>query len=694
MMRHRALDDLVRVIDLDGASADPDKALTHEWLVTNGIGGYASGTVAGANTRRFHGLLVAALPNPLGRIMMLNRLHETVQRHGADPRPLAGFELETGQLEHDIRDADSKVAFRLEGGLPVWEYETDGLVVEKRVVMPHGQNTSVIRYRLLDGADEALLTLAPAVHFRPHEARLDAPEDERYVLSEHEGHFALELEGELPPLRMWIDSGQSILDRRGARSSRFRYRVEARRGYDHFGTLWVPCTFQVPLQRHEPAYFTASVEDPEVARALMPGDVLPAEHTRRRRLLQLAGPASREPLGAELVLAADQFLVRPVGRTVDVMRAAAFGDQVRTVIAGYHWFTDWGRDTMISLEGLTLATGRYEEAGYILRTFARYERDGLIPNMFPEGERDGLYHTADASLWYFHAVNRYLRATKDRWTLRVLLPTLERIVRHHVEGTRFGIAVDPGDGLLTQGEQGYQLTWMDAKVGDWVVTPRRGKAVELNALWYNALCLLEGWLRTERGDSRAEPIAEMAARARESFNRRFWYSAGSYCYDVIDGEQGDDSALRPNQLLAISLDNPILSEDRWHHVISIVHQQLVTPVGLRSLAPGQEGYRERYDGDLRARDAAYHQGTVWAWLIGPWVDAWLRVRPDDLSGARSFLDGFDAHLSDFGAGSIAEIFDAEEPYTPRGCIAQAWSVAEVLRCLVKTGPAAMEAGRP
>jgi predicted glycogen debranching enzyme len=338
---------------------------------------------------------------------------------------------------------------------------------------------------------------------------------------------------------------------------------------------------------------------------------------------------------------------------------------------------------MISLEGLTLSTGRQREAGYILRTFGHYVRDGLIPNMFPEGTKDGLYHTADASLWFFHAVHRYLGVTGDRSTLRGLLPTLVSIVEHHLRGTRFGIGVDPADGLLRQGADGYQLTWMDAKVDDWVVTPRRGKPVEINALWFNALMLLAGWLRDD-GDPAALEMDGHAERARQSFNRRFWYGDGGYLYDVIDGEAGDDHACRPNQIFAISLDHPVLDQARWRPVFDVVRDRLLTPVGLRSLAPGHRDYKPQYYGDLRARDAAYHQGTVWGWLVGPFIDAWLKVYPDDHAGARACLAGFTAHLNDAGVGTISEIFDAEPPFTPRGCIAQAWSVAEVLRAWVKT----------
>jgi predicted glycogen debranching enzyme len=418
--------------------------------------------------------------------------------------------------------------------------------------------------------------------------------------------------------------------------------------------------------------------------ALTPEETLDSECERRRRLLLAAHPAARQGLGAELVLAADQFLIKPAGRVEDAARARAAGDEARTVIAGYHWFTDWGRDTMISLPGLTLATGRHAEAASILRTFAHHLRDGLLPNLFPEGEKAGLYHTADATLWFFQAIARYVATTDDRETLRLLLPSLIEVVDHHVRGTRFGIGVDPGDGLLRQGAEGYQLTWMDAKVGDWVVTPRRGKAVEINALWYNALRLLEAWVREEKGDGLAQPLADRAEQTRASFNRRFWYADRGYLYDVVDGENGDDAACRPNQLFAISLPHPVLDERRWEPVLEVVRKRLLTPLGLRSLAPGHPDYKSRYDGDLRSRDAAYHQGTVWAWLIGPYVDAWLKVHPRDYLGARSLLDGFQNHLDEACLGSISEIFDAEAPFTPRGCIAQAWSVAEVLRCWVET----------
>jgi predicted glycogen debranching enzyme len=334
---------------------------------------------------------------------------------------------------------------------------------------------------------------------------------------------------------------------------------------------------------------------------------------------------------------------------------------------------------MISLEGLTLCTGRTSEARGILLTFARHLRDGLLPNLFPEGNQEGLYNTADATLWFFHAIDRYVTVTNDGDTLRDLLPALNDVVQRHLAGTRFGIRVDH-DGLLTQGADRLALTWMDAKVGDWVVTPRRGKTVEINALWYNAVRLLSNWNRAfERVSSHLDAVAE---RTRESFNQRFWYAEGRYLYDLVDGEAGDDASLRPNQIFALALRHPVLDERRWQRVIDVVAEHLLTPYGLRTLDPGHKDFKAQYFGDLRARDAAYHQGTVWAWLIGPFIDAWLRAYPERREEARSFLAAFNDHLSDACIGTISEVFDASEPFAARGCIAQAWSVAEVLRSFV------------
>jgi predicted glycogen debranching enzyme len=566
----------------------------------------------------------------------------------------------------------------------VWTYEIDGLTIEKRVLMPHGQNTTHLTYQLRRGDGPLRLTLRPSIHFRGYEAPVNAGPALSYVVTGVKNRYEVSAGAELPPLRLRLHGRGAALTLDESGSAHVPYSMEKLRGYASVGALYSPGYFRADLQRGESVTLIASTESWDAIDALLPGQAEQAEHSRRRRLLEIAGTTDR--LTSELVLGADQFIVTPAGRVEEAARAKAAGEEVRTVIAGYHWFTDWGRDTMISLEGLTLSTHRYREAAYILRTFGHYVRDGLIPNMFPDGAREGLYHTADATLWFFHAVDRYVRVTGDAETLRVLLPTFVDIVRHHLHGTRFGIGVDERDGLLRQGQQGYQLTWMDAKVDDWVVTPRRGKAVEINALWYNALCLLQDWFRDLGRPEGVEHIdpGTQADRVRRSFNDRFWFADGGHLYDIVDGEHGNDSACRPNQVFAISLDHPVLDQARWVAVMQVVRDRLLTPVGLRSLAPGHPDYKPKYFGDLRARDAAYHQGTVWAWLIGPFVDAWLKVYPDDRQGARKLLEGFDIHLSDACIGSISEIFDAEAPYVPRGCVAQAWSVAEVLRGLLKT----------
>jgi predicted glycogen debranching enzyme len=659
---------------------DLQALVEHEWLVTNGIGGYSSSTVAGIVSRRYHGLLVAALPNPFGRTVMLNALLERVEEAGGKGRRVL-LSLEPGE------QASAPVAelteFRLDGGIPVWRYALANTTIEKRVFMPHRQNTVIVLYQA-SGAEPVTLYLTPAVHFRRYEAQVSEPLHAHYAFTPDGDHMRLSTAG-LPPVRLAVQGQfQFIEDVR--RFEQVGYAVEEARGYEFRGSLWSPGTFAVPVEPGKMVALIASAEDPTVMSVMSATEALAAEIERKRRLVASAPPEAQSGPAAQLAIAADEFLIRPVGRVRDTVRATAVGDEIRTVIAGYHWFTDWGRDTMISLEGLTLATGRVREAGFILRTFSHYVRDGLIPNLFPDGSDEGLYHTADATLWFLHALDRYAEVTGSWSLVEEVLPVTRGILEAHLAGTRFGIGVDPADGLLRQGAEGYQLTWMDAKVDGWVVTPRRGKAVEINALWYNALRLLARW-ECDLGDQQlSQKYTEAAARARESFNRRFWYDAGAYLYDVIDGPDGkDDSACRPNQLLSISLPNPVLDQARWSSVLNIVGDRLLTPVGLRSLAPGHPDYKPRYFGDLRTRDAAYHQGTVWAWLIGPWIDAWLKVHPDDRAGARRFLDGLIAHLPEFGVGSIAEIFDAEPPYTPRGCIAQAWSVAEVLRCLLKTG---------
>jgi len=657
--------------------ADPAQQLQREWLVTNGIGGYASGTVSGLVTRRYHGWLVAGLPNPLGRTVMLTHLSEQLRLPGGRRVELRAEETEARRLE--LHGDPYLTDFVLVDGLPRWRYDINGTVLEKRVVLAHRHNLLHVTYRLDTdaGGGEVLLQLRPSMHFRHYEAAVNA-ELARYSLLAVDDRYEIVGDPAFPPLRLRLHARHSTFTHRPRTISLVVHRAEQSRGYDACGDLWSPGYFQLRLRPGEEATLAASTEPWATINGHSPDQVETDERARRSRLLRNA-PASLRDEMPELVFAADQFVVEPAGRE------AAAGDEVRSIIAGYHWFTDWGRDTMISLEGLCLLTGRQREAGSILRMFAHHVRDGLIPNLFPDGDSEGLYHTADATLWFFHAIARYEHHTGDRETLRLLLPVLAEIVQRHVAGTRFGIGADPADGLLRAGAPGLQLTWMDAKVDDWVVTPRRGKPVEINALWYQALCLLDEWAAKEGYDVGVD-IASLGETVRESFNRRFWYEAGSYLFDVVDGEDGgDDATLRPNQVLAVSLPRAVLRPDRWRPVVETVGRHLLTPVGLRTLDPAHADYKATYDGDLRARDGAYHQGTVWPWLLGPFVDAWLKTFPDRREEARAMVRGLHDHLGQAGIGSVSEIFDAAEPFAPRGCIAQAWSVAELIRATASVG---------
>ncbi|MGB9446408.1 MAG: amylo-alpha-1,6-glucosidase [Candidatus Acidiferrum sp.] len=663
------------------SGADSQQTLVdQEWLVTNGLGGYASGSLAGVITRGFHGYLVAALPTPLGRIMMLNDLIERVEIPNGISVQLSGEERVNAPLK--THGAEYLEEFRLDDGIPVWVFRFGDFLMEKRVIMVHRQNTVHVNYRLVQG-EGMNLTLRPSMNFRPHEAPVNTPLAGNYAFTVIEDTFEIASETKIPPLRLMLHGQSKSLTMDRTRFHEVIYRIEESRGYAARGDLWSPGYFSVRLTPEYPVTLVASAESWEAIRAVTPEYAMGAETLRRKRLLARATGVPTESTAEELVLAADQFIIVPEGRGNDSLRARAAGDDVRSIIAGYPWFTDWGRDTMIALEGLTLATGRRTEAGYILRTFSHYVRRGLIPNMFPEGHDEGLYHTADATLWFFHAIARYLAATDDQLFLSQVLPQLQEIIHFHLKGTDFGISVDPEDGLLRQGAPGYQLTWMDAKVDGWVVTPRRGKAVEINALWYNALRYMTQWLGQTEQPDKAKEMEQHAQRCHDSFQKRFWYEEGGYLYDVVDGEDGDDPALRPNQLFAISPDFPVLAKDKWRPVMECVERDLLTPYGLRSLSPRDKSYKAKYFGNLRDRDAAYHQGTVWPWLIGPYIDAWIKLHPDELDQAHDLLNAFDERLMRNAIGSIGEIFDAEPPYTHRGCVAQAWSVAEVLRCLVK-----------
>ena len=659
---------------IDTMTHDPSALLSKEWLVTNGIGGYASSSLLGVATRRYHGLFVPDLPGR-GRILLIPRLDETVETESRTVL-LSGAEYVSGRLELDgfgyLKD------IRREWQTLVWTFDVAGAVFEKRIVAPHGQNSVYIQYACLNGAMR--LQLRPYVTYRMHDARLGDGRADAFPLIINHDRYEIPLVQGAPTLKLCVRPQKGAFVADDVTSEGVSYRVDRDRGSEYVQDLSSPGYFLIDLSAGERVALVASVEPWEMLE-FDADAILDAERRRLEKLTSLAPMLQEDDFSKQLQLAADQFIVEPGARPEEQALAHAAGDEARTIIAGYHWFGDWGRDTMISLDGLTLCTGRPQEARAILRTFARYIQDGLLPNLFPEGSREGLYHTADATLWYFHALDRYLTASHDRDTLMQLYPTLKEVVRRHRQGTRFNIGVDEKDGLLHAGAPGYQLTWMDAKVDDWVVTPRRGKPVEIQALWYNALRLMAEWAG-QLGESPAT-WRTMADHVEAAFHRRYWFAQGGYLYDVVDGEEGDDSSLRPNQILSLSLRFPVLHPERWRPVVDIVTAKLLTPYGLRTLARDHRDYKPTYAGDLRARDAAYHQGTVWPWLIGHYIDARLRVY-DDKAEARRLLGAFAVHLRDAGIGTVSEIFDAEPPFKPRGCIAQAWSVAEVLRAYVQT----------
>jgi len=662
-------------------AGDDNAGLTREWMLTNGLGGYASGTLIGLPSRRSHGLLVAALPAPLGRTLMLNHLVEELRLDDGSTRALA-----TVALIDEMR---------LVNGRPQWRYLHGPVTLEKSILMPHRQNTVHVTYRLAPRSPPVSLVLEPAFDIRPHQGSVSGG-NRHTAVERRPGLEVTSRDDHFPPVRLALRGGKPAALTRGERKIDLTYAVERARGYDWQGQVQSLGSFELRLAPGDELTFIASTESWDQIDALPPEQARGMDDQRRAQLVADAHPTLRHGIGRELVLAADQFDITPRMRPRDEARRGAEGDGARTIIAGYPWFTDWGRDTMISLEGLTLLTGRHHAARDILRKFADYVCDGLIPNLFPEGENQGLYHTADATLWFFHALDRYEQYSGDSETRRLLLPQLVDIIGKHIAGTRFGIGVDPADGLLREGAPGLQLTWMDAKVGDWVVTPRRGKPVEINALYYNALRLLERWLREAESNGaeaqalalRADALGARADALYATFNARFWFADGGYLYDVVDAESGgNDASFRPNQVLAISLPHAVLDPAHWQPLLRQVLERLATPFGLRSLAPGHPDYKPRYDGDLMARDAAYHQGTVWGWLVGPYVDAWLRVFPADQAGARLLIAGLSEELREACVGTISEIYDAEPPFTARGCVAQAWSVAEALRAIRLTGDA-------
>ena len=650
------------MIELDQESCrDLNTSLTSEWLETNGTGGFSSSTICGLNTRRYHGLLTAATTPPVGRFVLLSKFEETLIIDGRR------YELSANQYPGVVYPQGFvyQTGFRMDP-FPTFTYEVEGVRIAKSVFMVHDENTTIVQYELnvsTTNPAQVKLEIRPLLAFRDYHSTTH----ENGALNSHvetePGQTTFRPYGDLPALRFAHDPAE--IDTNGFWYRNFQYRVEQERGLDFQEDLFSPCALSFDLSAGNKISIIASTERRDASDADTFRD---AEIERRIRLNQPV-PGSNKFV-TRLNTAGDQFVVARQRGT--------------TLIAGYHWFADWGRDTMISLPGLTLVNGRWEIARSILAEFAAYVNQGMLPNRFPDAGESPEYNTVDATLWFFEAVRSYLQYTGDYEFVRTSLYTvLKDIVNWHVKGTRYQIHMDH-DGLLVSGEPGVQLTWMDAKVGDWVVTPRHGKPVEIQALWYNALRVVEHLARKFAEPSVEKEYEAIANKARTSFNEVFWNNDSACLYDVMNGETGDAS-IRPNQVIAISLTNTMISQERAASVLRVVERDLLTPRGLRTLSPADPNYIGRYEGGPRTRDGAYHQGTVWPWLMGPYITAYINTFGPEAGGrfASTWLENFEPHLNEACLGQVSEIFDGDAPHTPRGCIAQAWSVAELLRAIVE-----------
>ncbi len=639
-----------------------------EWLEANGLGGFASSSLIGANLRRYHGLLVAALHPPVGRTVLLSKFEETLIVDGAryefSTNQYAGGTIHPMGFQYFRR-------FRLDP-FPIFTFEIEGIEIEKSIFMPFGENTTVIQYRILslpESTAECRLELRPLIAYRDYHALTHANPALRGEVTQADGQLSIRPYDGMPTLHLAHNAAQ--VDNNGFWFFNFEYGIEKDRGLDFNEDLFSPAALTFDLtQNTGTATVIASTAPRNVADAAA---LQKAEIERRKRVVgaPVESDISLLQYSGLLKSAADQFIVQ---------RGAH-----RTVIAGYHWFSDWGRDTMISLPGLTLSTGRYDIAREILFTFADSVSEGMLPNRFPDAGEAPEFNTVDATLWFFHAAYLYLERSQDKQFVRTkLYPVFKEIIEWHMQGTRHGIKVD-SDGLLTAGAPGVQLTWMDARVGDWVVTPRHGKPVEIQALWYNALRVMETFAALfDDADSRMK-YRTIAEKVKLGFNQRFWNESGGYLYDVVNGETRDAS-IRPNQIFAVSLPFTMLDRERSQQVVATVEQHLLTPCGLRTLAPSDPAYKGRYEGGVVSRDGAYHQGTAWPWLLGPFITAYLKTQEHTAAArihAERLLRPILEQLTEAGVGQISEVYDGDSPQRPGGCMAQAWSVAEVLRCLVE-----------
>ncbi len=665
-------------LKFDREFCDLETAESREWLVTNGIGGYASGTIAGGMARRYHGLLIAALQPPVGRTHLVACLDETV-RYGSADFELATHRWASGAVEP--KGFQHIEEFRLDGTTPVWTYALADARLEKRVWMQQGANTTYVQYTLLDGAGPAEMELKALVNYRDFHASTHAGDWRMRIEAVENGARVEAFDGAVP---FYLRSVQASCQPRHVWYRDYFLPAERERGLDDHEDHLFAAEFRAEVRVGKSVTIVLTTEES----AALDGDIAKEQRAAHESAVLNAWYQQNQTIESEspdwlsqLALAADQFIVK---------RTLLEEPEGRSVIAGYHWFADWGRDTMIALPGLTLTTGRADIARRILLAFARYVDAGMLPNNFPDAGGKPEYNTVDAVLWYIEAARQCLAATGDTHTLQNLFPVLEGIIDAHVKGTRYQIHVDPADGLLYAGEAGVQLTWMDARIGDRVVTPRTGKAVEINALWINALETMAGFARLLKKSS--ERYEVLARKAKDGF-QKFWNEKQHCCYDVIDSPGiGNDAAIRPNQIFAVSLPLSPLTPEQQKSVVDLCAERLLTPYGLRSLAPGEPGYQGHYLGAPRERDAAYHQGTVWGWLLGTFVLAHFRVYRDR-AAAIGFFEAIGSAIRMYGLGTLAEIFEGDPPFTPRGCIAQAWTVGEVLRAFTELARAPKSIGK-
>ncbi len=640
-----------------------------EWLISNGLGGFASSTVCDIHSRRYHGLLMAALTPPTGRTLLVSKLDISVQYQGRN-YPLFSNEFADGTI--DPNGFSYLQSFQLEKGLPVWRYAVADALIEKRIIMQPGSNTTMVNLKVLSASDSLIFTLTPLCTYRDYHSHSQGG----WPLQVNDIPSGFEVNAFAGACRYRVNCTEGKFISDPDWYWQFKHREETARGLDDKEDLFRPGYFRLTLGKGEQATTVLSDENFDFADFNQVRNQIYSEQQGLARML----PRDAPDWIRQLALAAGQFIVE---RYQDGLPSG------KTIIAGYPWFTDWGRDTMIALPGLTLALGRYDIAASILRTFSKHVSKGMLPNRFPDQDAMPEYNSVDATLWFFQAIDQYTHYSGDISLTTELYPVLCEIIDWHYKGTRYGIKVDQDDSLLMAGEPGVQLTWMDAKVDDWVVTPRIGKCVEINALWYNALQIMSG-LANQLGYTEQANKYHLHVLAVKNSFQRFWNTDKQCLYDVIDGPEGDlyddgkryDGSLRPNHLFAVSLPYSPLNEEQQKAVVDCCKNHLLTPYGMRSLASNESGYEPYYQGNPRQRDGAYHQGTVWSWLIGPFIDAHYRVYKDT-EQALSFLEPFRQHLNTACIGQVNEIFDAEAPFKPRGCFAQAWSIGEVLRIWLK-----------